>query len=108
MVVERSPVPNHIAATLREREVTVLPCVPPLWLQLLTAPEFTARPTPSLRAMTNTGGNLPVDAARRLRVAQPQARLFLMYGLTEAFRATYLPPEDVDRRPDSIGQAIRG
>jgi acyl-coenzyme A synthetase/AMP-(fatty) acid ligase len=29
-----------------------------------------------------------------------------MYGLTEAFRSTYLPPEEVDRRPDSIGKAI--
>ena len=45
---------------------------------------------------------------RALREAHPQARLFLMYGLTEAFRSTYLPPEEVDRRPDSIGRAIPG
>jgi acyl-coenzyme A synthetase/AMP-(fatty) acid ligase len=45
---------------------------------------------------------------RRLRVAQPQAKLVLMYGLTEAFRATYLDPTEVDDHPDSIGRAIPG
>jgi acyl-CoA synthetase (AMP-forming)/AMP-acid ligase II len=45
---------------------------------------------------------------RQLRAANPQAQLFLMYGLTEAFRATYLPPELVDAHPDSIGRAIPG
>jgi acyl-CoA synthetase (AMP-forming)/AMP-acid ligase II len=58
--------------------------------------------------MTNTGGRIPVDGVRRLRAAQPQAELFLMYGLTEAFRATYLPPQLVDAHPDSIGRSIPG
>src|SRR5205085_571747 len=66
------------------------------------------RPLPVLRAMTNTGGRVPVDAVRKLRTYQPQARLFLMYGLTEAFRATYLDPSEVDEHPDSIGRAIPG
>jgi acyl-CoA ligase (AMP-forming) (exosortase A-associated) len=108
LIVERSPVPQQIALTLRERQVSVLPCVPPLWLQLLGAPEFSARPLPSLRIMTNTGGRVPVEAVRRLRAAQPHAKLVLMYGLTEAFRATYLEPDEVDAHPDSIGRAIPG
>jgi len=108
LVVEQSPVPQRIALTLRERRVSVLPCVPPLWLQLLGAPDFSTKALPSLRVMTNTGGRLPVDAVRRLRAAQPQARLVLMYGLTEAFRATYLDPDEVDEHPDSIGRAIPG
>lgn len=108
IVVERSHVAQHIVATLRGREVTVLPAVPPLWLQLLTVDGFCSAPIPSLRAMTNTGGHLPTAAVRALRRAHPQARLFLMYGLTEAFRSSYLPPEEVDRRPDSIGVAIPG
>ena len=58
--------------------------------------------------MTNTGGRLPVDAVRALRLHQPAAQLFLMYGLTEAFRSTYLPPSETDARPDSIGRAIPG
>jgi acyl-CoA ligase (AMP-forming) (exosortase A-associated) len=108
LVVERSPLPQQIAVTLRERDVTVLACVPPLWLQLLGAPEFHGSPLPRLRVMTNTGGRVPVEAVRRLRQVQPHAKLVLMYGLTEAFRATYLPPEEVDAHPDSIGRAIPG
>ena len=108
LVIERSPVPQQIVATLRALGVTVLPCVPPLWLQLLNVPDFCAPPLPALRAMTNTGGRLPTEAVRKLRGAHPAARLFLMYGLTEAFRATYLDPDEVDEHPDSIGRSIPG
>jgi amino acid adenylation domain-containing protein len=108
LVVERSPIPHRIVETLRSREVTVLPAVPPLWLQLLTVGAFKAQRLPSLRVMTNTGGRLPVPAVRTLRRCQPHADLVLMYGLTEAFRSTYLTPRAVDRKPDSIGQAIPG
>jgi acyl-CoA synthetase (AMP-forming)/AMP-acid ligase II len=88
--------------------VTILPGVPPLWLQLLTVEGFTRTPLPALRKLTNTGGRLPVEAVRELRRCQPQAELFLMYGLTEAFRSTYLAPAKADRKPDSIGRAIPG
>jgi acyl-CoA ligase (AMP-forming) (exosortase A-associated) len=108
LVIDTSPLPSALAAALREQQVTVLAAVPPLWLQLLGVKEFEQSPLPSLRVMTNTGGRLPSEAVRRLRRAQPQADLFLMYGLTEAFRATYLPPAQADRRPDSIGKAIPG
>jgi acyl-CoA synthetase (AMP-forming)/AMP-acid ligase II len=60
----------------------------------------------NLRYLTNSGGKLPEATIRRLRQKLPAARLFLMYGLTEAFRSTYLPPELVDERPTSIGKAI--
>ncbi len=43
---------------------------------------------------------------RRLREILPETSIFLMYGLTEAFRSTFLPPSEVDRRPTSIGKAI--
>ena len=108
LVVERSPLPLQILATLREQAITVLPCVPPLWLQLLGLAAFRNTPIPSLRAMTNTGGRIPTEGVRQLRASQPQAELFLMYGLTEAFRATFLEPELVDAHPDSIGRAIPG
>jgi amino acid adenylation domain-containing protein len=107
LVIERSTIAARIIRTLREHEVTVLAAVPPLWLQLLNVKDFEA-PLPALRAMTNSGGRLPQEAVRRLRRSQPQADLFLMYGLTEAFRSTYLRPELVDRKPTSIGQAIPG
>jgi amino acid adenylation domain-containing protein len=108
LVIERSPVPHRIVSTLRSTDVTVLPAVPPLWLQLLTVPSFCNEALPSLRVMTNTGGRLPVDAVRRLRTSQPSAQLILMYGLTEAFRSTYLAARSVDDKPNSIGRAIPG
>jgi amino acid adenylation domain-containing protein len=108
LVIERSPVPHRIVSTLRSTDVTVLPAVPPLWLQLLTVPSFCNEALPSLRVMTNTGGRLPVDAVRKLRTSQPSAELILMYGLTEAFRSTYLAARSVDDKPNSIGRAIPG
>jgi amino acid adenylation domain-containing protein len=108
LVVERSPVPQRIVETLKREEITILPGVPPLWLQLLTVSGFTSAALRSLHKLTNTGGRLPVEAVRQLRRCQPQAELFLMYGLTEAFRSTYLSPESVASKPESIGQAIPG
>ena len=49
---------------------------------------------------------MPREVLAMLRLRVPRAKPFLMYGLTEAFRSTYLPPAEVDRRPDSIGKAI--
>jgi len=86
----------------------VVAAVPPLWLRLLDKTAFRTAPLAQLRVMTNAGGHLPVHAVRALRQAQPGAQLFLMYGLTEVLRSTYLPPAEVDRRPDSIGRAIPG
>jgi acyl-CoA ligase (AMP-forming) (exosortase A-associated) len=91
-------------AVVRER-VTGLTAVPPLWIQL-TQLKFPAAVTEHLRYIANTGGRMPLETLTQLRSALPKTRVFLMYGLTEAFRATYLPPEEVERRPDSIGKAI--
>ncbi len=93
-----------LKAVVRER-VTGLTAVPPLWIQLaqLDWPESVGE---HLRYIANTGGRMPLDTLQRLRGALPRTRPFLMYGLTEAFRATYLPPEQIDHRPDSIGKAI--
>jgi len=107
LVVERSPLPQQVVETLRAREVTVLAAVPPLWIRLLGTSAFKT-PLPALRVMTNAGGRLPPPSVRALRAAQPGARLFLMYGLTEVLRSTYLPPEEVDRHPDSMGRPIPG
>lgn len=49
---------------------------------------------------------MPLETLKRLRALVPRTKPYLMYGLTEAFRSTYLPPEEIDRRPDSIGKAI--
>ncbi|MEU8142463.1 acyl-CoA ligase (AMP-forming), exosortase A system-associated [Nonomuraea sp. NPDC048901] len=98
-------VPGAVVRLCARHGVTGLTCVPPLWLQLATQtwPEAATR---RLRYFANTGGRLPKPALDSLRATFPQARPYLMYGLTEAFRSTYLDPEQVDRRPDSIGKAI--
>ena len=105
LVVDRSTLPHEIVVGLRAAGVTVLAAVPPLWSRLLSA-GLRETALPDLRIMTNAGGHLPVESVRALRAAHPDARLFLMYGLTEVLRSTYLPPAEVDRRPDSIGLAI--
>ena len=91
-------------AVVRER-VTGLTAVPPLWIQLaqLRWPPGVGE---HLRYFANTGGRMPLETLKALRAALPGSKPYLMYGLTEAFRATYLPPEEADRRPDSIGKAI--
>src|SRR5204863_8202524 len=108
VVVERSPLAAQLVSALRAQDVSVLAAVPPLWQQLLLVPGFRDQPLASLRIATNAGGHLPVTLVRALRRAQPQARLFRMYGLTEVLRSTFLPPEEVDQRPDSMGRAIPG
>ncbi|TMD86395.1 MAG: acyl-CoA ligase (AMP-forming), exosortase A system-associated, partial [Chloroflexi bacterium] len=108
LVVERSPLASQLVTNLRTQQVSVLAAVPPLWQQLLNVPSFRDEQLKSLRIATNAGGHLPVPMVRALRRAQPQARLFLMYGLTEVLRSTYLPPDEVDKRPDSMGRAIPG
>ncbi len=94
-----------VVRAIDAHRITTLAGVPPLWLQLADArwPEGTAA---SLRRITSSGGRLPVPLVRRLRATFPQADLYSMYGLTEAFRSTFLDPALVDRHPDSIGRAI--
>lgn len=97
--------PREVAKLCERHHVTGLTCVPPLWLQLVDIPwpEDVGR---RLRYFANTGGRMPRAALDRLRAIFNEADPYLMYGLTEAFRSTYLDPSEVDRRPDSIGKAI--
>jgi acyl-CoA ligase (AMP-forming) (exosortase A-associated) len=93
-----------IRALVRER-ITGLAAVPPLWIQL-AALDWPESIDEHLRYFTNSGGAMPTATLAELRKRAPSAKPFLMYGLTEAFRSTYLPPEEVDRRPTSMGKAI--
>ena len=97
--------PREVVRLCERHRVTGLTCVPPLWIQLVeqTWPEETGR---RLRYFANTGGRMPKATLDKLRSIFPAAVPYLMYGLTEAFRSTYLDPAEVDRRPDSIGKAI--
>ena len=97
--------PRDVVKAVERVGATTLAGVPPLWTQLLDAdwPGDTAH---RLRRLTNSGGALTVRMVRRLRECFPAADLYPMYGLTEAFRSTYLDPALVDSHPDSIGRAI--
>ncbi|MEZ0447909.1 acyl-CoA ligase (AMP-forming), exosortase A system-associated [Cellulomonas sp. ICMP 17802] len=98
-------VPADVPRACARWKVTGLTCVPPLWIQI-SALEWPDDARTSLRYFANTGGRMPKTILDRLRALFPDARPYLMYGLTEAFRSTYLDPAEVDRRPDSIGKAI--
>jgi acyl-CoA synthetase (AMP-forming)/AMP-acid ligase II len=98
---------REIVHMLETEKITGLAGVPPLW-SLLSQPSsqlHQKRPS-ALRYITNTGGALPQHVLASLRQALPETQVFLMYGLTEAFRSTYLPPDELDRRPGSMGKAI--
>ena len=96
--------PRDVVKAVGRHDVTVLAGVPSLWLQLAEA-DWPGEGR-SLRTLTNSGGHLPAPVVRRLRDLFPDARLHLMYGLTEAFRSTSLDPALVDEHPDSVGTAI--
>ncbi len=96
--------PGDFKRPLLEEGITVVAGTPGLLIPLSRQrwlPE-----APNLRLITNSGGHLPVATVQAFRNARPQTNLYLMYGLTEAFRASYLPPDEVDTHPDSMGRAF--
>jgi acyl-CoA ligase (AMP-forming) (exosortase A-associated) len=97
--------PKDVVKACARHGVTTLAAVPPLWVQL-TEIEWPAEAVAPLRRLTNSGGALTPDLVRALRRLLPQADLYPMYGLTEAFRSTYLDPALVDAHPGSMGTAI--
>lgn len=105
LVLANYLLPSEVIRLCDRHRVTGLTAVPPLWIQL-AAQQWPAKATRHLRYFANTGGHMPSQLLKRLRGHFPAASPYLMYGLTEAFRATYLDPSEADRRPDSIGKAI--
>ena len=97
--------PKDVAKACTRHGVTTLAAVPPLWVQL-TEIDWPQDARAPLRRLTNSGGALTVDLVQALRGLFPQADLFPMYGLTEAFRSTFLDPALVDSHPTSMGKAI--
>ena len=96
---------RDVVKAVERHGVTSLAGVPPLWVQLLEA-EWPAETAARLKRLTNSGGALTPRLVRGLRARFPEADLYPMYGLTEAFRSTFLEPALVDAHPESIGRAI--
>ncbi len=97
--------PQDVIRTVARHHITGLAAVPPLWNQLAQL-KWPPEAVKSLRYVTNSGGAMPQPTLNNLRSALPNSQFYLMYGLTEAFRSTYLPPEEIDNHPNSIGKAI--
>ncbi|QIQ85952.1 acyl-CoA ligase (AMP-forming), exosortase A system-associated [Erythrobacter sp.] len=97
--------PRDVANACAKHGVTTLAAVPPLWVQLAEIDWKTEESAP-LRRLTNSGGALTVELVQSLRGIFPQADLYPMYGLTEAFRSTFLDPALVKKHPTSMGKAI--
>lgn len=93
---------RDVTKAIASHDITTLAGVPPLWVQLLEG-EW---PEHRLRRITNSGGALTPSLVRRLRAVMPHTDIYAMYGLTEAFRSTYLDPALIDTHPDAIGGAI--
>lgn len=97
--------PRDVIKATARYKITGLAAVPPLWNQLAEL-EWPTEAKQSLRYLTNSGGAMPVATTQKLTASLPTTDFYLMYGLTEAFRSTYLPPDQVSIRPESMGKAI--
>ncbi len=107
LVIQLIMLPADICQTLQREHVTGMGAVPMLWEQLAgNRSPFIKTKFPQLRYITNTGGRMPEHIVKLFRQAHPHIRIYLMFGLTEAFRSSYLDPDQVDIRPGSIGKAI--
>jgi amino acid adenylation domain-containing protein len=107
LVLENSFVYPHLVLERASKErVTGLPVVPTLVALLLKMCDLREYDLSHLRYITNTGAAFPPEHIRRLRDSLPGVEIFSMFGLTECKRVSYLPPEELDRRPSSVGKAI--
>lgn len=107
LVLQRSLLPGDTLANLREERITGLAGVPSVWALVLQNKKSLQRePLSELRYISNTGGTIPSTHLELLRAVLPTTKIFLMYGLTEAFRSTFLPPSEVHRGSSCIGKAI--
>lgn len=110
LVLQRSRLPGDLTKALRRHEITGVTGVPPLWSLLLrSAKSIQEEPLQHLRYIANTGGRIPqanLEELKRLLTELSGTRIYLMYGLTEAFRSTYLPPEEIHRSSPEKGWCI--
>lgn len=98
--------PVRILETIQRERITGFPIVPTIAALLLKMENPGKYDLSSIRYVTNTGGNLPVEHIRRLRRIFNSAKIYSMYGLTECKRVSFLAPEQLDLRPKSVGKPI--
>jgi amino acid adenylation domain-containing protein len=101
--------PNDLFALLAKEAITALPVMPVIITKMFDRRLKLATGThdfPALRYVCSTGGRVSEDMIRDLRTTFPKAKFFSMFGLTEAFRSTYLDPDKLHAHPTSVGKAI--
>jgi acyl-CoA ligase (AMP-forming) (exosortase A-associated) len=98
--------PDDVLMVIEKEKITALAGIPTIWISLLNSPSINRYNLSSLRYITNSGGKIPVEYVERMIRVFKKTKIYLMYGLTEAFRSTYLQPELIAQKPDSIGKAI--
>ncbi len=109
LIVERSfTYPGQIYQRLKALEPTVFPAVPTIFSMMIASHRGNPLAFPSIETVTNTAATLAPELLPALREIFPNARIFKMYGLTECKRVSYLDPEELERRPASVGKAIPG
>ncbi len=98
--------PAEVVKTLAEQRITGLAAVPPAWVPIVRFLAEHPTALPDLRYVTNSGGKLPDSILELMPRVFAQSKIVLMYGLSEAFRSTYLRPELFHAKKGSIGKAI--
>ena len=98
--------PAAILNSAREHQVTNFPMVPTMAALLISMKNLSTDGLDSLRCFTNTGAALPPEHIKKLKTLFPKAVMYSMYGLTECKRCTYIEPDELEQRPDSVGKAI--
>lgn len=107
VVLEKSFVYLHlILQKIKEEKITGFPLVPTILALILNRQDLSQYDFSCLRYVSNTGAALPVEHIRRFRELFPHIRLYSMFGLTECKRVGYLPPDQIDIRPQSVGKAM--
>jgi len=107
VVLEKSFLYLHmILQRIAQEKITGFPIVPTIVAMLLKLKNLNKYDFSSLRYMTNTGAALPVEHIRRIRKLFPHVTIISMFGLTECKRVCYLPPEELDKKPSSVGKAM--
>jgi len=107
IVLERSfAYPYEAIKQMVKERVTGFPGVPTIFAILLQMEDLGRYDLNCLRYITNTAAALPIEHIQKIRKVFPQAKLYSMYGLTECKRVSYLPPEELDRRPGSVGRGM--
>jgi len=108
LILHRFFLSNDLLRVLGREKITGLAGMNPIWVKIFNERFATQKQYDftNLRYITNSGGKVPEAIVKKMRTFFPKTKIYLMYGLTEAFRSTYLPPEEIERRPNSIGKAI--